>query len=364
MKRPMKQFSSLSIVAVISLFCVPPAAVGETVSYVVRPGDTISAIAARNKTTIRAILLENDIADANRIYVGQTIRLSAASAPQSAPQPAAVPEPQTAESVALSAKPASVAGEMPVRRPVERTAPVLRKASFFDVWIRERLSVGLSVSFSRLTDADRPEDESRTRTFVGYVNHLSLENEFGFVPTLNWLASDFVRVGLTLHETEARTRNFKKDPHLDRRLSDGNATASGVLLSVEGTWPFYEGRLRPHAGLGLGWYKGSFDEDTWWRLGYLSPVDWNAAGRPSSGTLEGRYRAIHIDDEVGLSAAVGIAWRPAQNWELDFSLRRTWLDPDCEFGYVDEKSGRWTKSLSGHFTMDSLAAVLTASWVF
>lgn len=56
-------------------------------TYTVRAGDTLSGIAARYGTTYQELARINGIADPNRIYVGQVIRL-AGSAPAPAPAPA------------------------------------------------------------------------------------------------------------------------------------------------------------------------------------------------------------------------------------------------------------------------------------
>src|SRR5690349_15017567 len=59
-------------------------------SYVVKSGDTLSAIASRNDTTVQAILAANpQIKNANSIYVGQKINLPAAK--PSTPAPPAKP---------------------------------------------------------------------------------------------------------------------------------------------------------------------------------------------------------------------------------------------------------------------------------
>lgn len=51
-----------------------------TVAYVVRPGDTLTAIAARHKTTVRALAAANDIETPNLVVLGATLRLPAAVA--------------------------------------------------------------------------------------------------------------------------------------------------------------------------------------------------------------------------------------------------------------------------------------------
>lgn len=51
-------------------------AVGAAVTYTVRPGDTLSAIAKKYGTTVSAIMaLNRSIKNANRIYAGQVIRV-------------------------------------------------------------------------------------------------------------------------------------------------------------------------------------------------------------------------------------------------------------------------------------------------
>ena len=45
-------------------------------TYKVKAGDTLSGIAARNGTTVNALMQANGIRNANRIYAGQTLRLS------------------------------------------------------------------------------------------------------------------------------------------------------------------------------------------------------------------------------------------------------------------------------------------------
>ena len=46
-----------------------------TVTYKVKSGDTLSAIAAKYGTTVQTLVSDNNIADPNKIYVGQTLRI-------------------------------------------------------------------------------------------------------------------------------------------------------------------------------------------------------------------------------------------------------------------------------------------------
>lgn len=53
--------------------------VGASANYVVRPGDTLSAIAARTGVRVADLQAANDIADPDRIYAGRTLQLPEAS---------------------------------------------------------------------------------------------------------------------------------------------------------------------------------------------------------------------------------------------------------------------------------------------
>jgi LysM repeat protein len=47
----------------------------KAVTYTVRPGDTLSAIASRLHTTVAALVSRNGIKDPDHIAVGQVLRL-------------------------------------------------------------------------------------------------------------------------------------------------------------------------------------------------------------------------------------------------------------------------------------------------
>jgi murein DD-endopeptidase MepM/ murein hydrolase activator NlpD len=86
-------------------------------SYVVKSGDTLGAIASRNHTTVDAILKANpQIKNPNAISVGQKITLPG-SAPAPAPSPAPAPKPQPAPSNDAPAPPANSQGGPPATGP-------------------------------------------------------------------------------------------------------------------------------------------------------------------------------------------------------------------------------------------------------
>ncbi|MCC6613838.1 MAG: LysM peptidoglycan-binding domain-containing protein [Anaerolineae bacterium] len=71
---------------------IPVAApVANTGTYTVRRGDTLASIALRYNTTTQVLVTLNGIANINRIYAGQTLRVPVAAAP--VPQTPSYPTP-------------------------------------------------------------------------------------------------------------------------------------------------------------------------------------------------------------------------------------------------------------------------------
>ncbi|MBE0689866.1 MAG: LysM peptidoglycan-binding domain-containing protein [Anaerolineae bacterium] len=67
---------------------IPVAApVGNTGTYTVQRGDTLAAVARRFNTTTQNLVTLNGIANINRIYAGQVLRVPAAAIPQVPSQP-------------------------------------------------------------------------------------------------------------------------------------------------------------------------------------------------------------------------------------------------------------------------------------
>ena len=91
----------LAIVVLLSVALVPaasasgvaaPAAAG-CVYYTVRRGDNLTRIAARYRTTVWALQQQNGIRNADRVYVGQRLRICSAPTPPPPPPPCCQPCP-------------------------------------------------------------------------------------------------------------------------------------------------------------------------------------------------------------------------------------------------------------------------------
>lgn len=99
--------------AAVPALAVEAAAAAPAAEYIVLPGDTLARIAARNGTTVQALMTANNISNPEIIYVGQRLVLAGAAAPQI---PAEAP-PETQVS-ASEPQPAPAAQEQPGLRHV------------------------------------------------------------------------------------------------------------------------------------------------------------------------------------------------------------------------------------------------------
>jgi LysM repeat protein len=88
--RAYSRTTRIATVATVAALVLAPAAASADGQHTVRPGETLSGIAARNHTTVRALAEANGLGDANRIIAGQVLVIPAAAATGAAPAPATV----------------------------------------------------------------------------------------------------------------------------------------------------------------------------------------------------------------------------------------------------------------------------------
>ena len=224
--------------------------------------------------------------------------------------------------------------------------------SFYDVWIKHRLSAGLSFSYTGLTDAER----NKSHTFLGNITKLNLDHEFMVLPDFKYDVSDYFQIGLSYTYMEVGTYNWNNG------LGDGHARIQGPTVRLEFEYPMYEYRFFPHVGVGVAYLNCEFVEDTNWRLGYSNYEAWAARGFTSR-SAAGKFRDIEIDEVFAPMWTVGASYRPLPNLELDLSFRMMYADPDCEFGYINGR-GIFGHQSSGDFEINNYSIVLTTSYVF
>lgn len=224
--------------------------------------------------------------------------------------------------------------------------------SFYDTWIKHRLSAGFTLAYTRLMDGSR----SRNDTFLGNITEIGVENEFSLAPVIKYDLSDYMRLGLSYSYLKINTLNWNNGQ------GDGYAKFRGAALQFDFNYPMYEYRFFPHAGVGCAFYDAAFDEYGWWSHGYSNNEAW-AIRNYTYKTASGKYREIHVDDVIAPFVTIGASYRTAPNLEFDLSFRAMFADPDCEFGYV-HSDNRFERRATGSFEINNYSILLTASYVF
>lgn len=234
--------------------------------------------------------------------------------------------------------------------------PALEGPDFYDRFLKNRLSIGLTVVSTHLTDAERPEDKGAGKTFVGFIYKLEDEDKSMVVPTVSyWIPEVFIRLGVSWDSISGRTRNYNKTRH-----SDGVVKTEGPAFFAEAVIPLFDDRVLLHAGAGVVVAKSDFTEDTWWHLGYSSENAWIQRGSPM--TVSGHYREIQVDDVTAPIITGGVSWRPFEHVEIDVSGRYVKMEPDCEFGY--SSGTHFHPNEGGDFTLHHASVAATVSFVF
>lgn len=231
--------------------------------------------------------------------------------------------------------------------------------SFFDTWINDRLSIGLTVSMMTLTSDERPIDVNAHKNFIGNVTELHIEAEDEIFPSLviNYELCDYARLGVTYGKVSASTLNW------NNHLGDGVVKMQGPMAYLDAMLPLCEKKLVPHAGFGCAFFTGDFEEDTWWQLGYSNPADWEAYGRTNR--AKGHFRRINVDDENSFFWQFGLTYRPFDNFGIDLSYRRMLIDPKCNWGYVSKDGlGTFKQQNVGDFDLSNYAVIFAAFYYF
>lgn len=213
--------------------------------------------------------------------------------------------------------------------------------SLYHQAIEERLELGIKFGYFSLGHGRRPADESRTETFLGYINELSAIQSSAPRLVLGYRINPYLGMQVTHDRVAARTWNF------NNRLSDGVVRMSGPILNLIARYPLTE-TIAPYAGLGYAPWQSSFDHDTWWTLGYGSPEAYKAAGSPPVRS-ENRRRLIRVDDHSGWIIGGGVEWRIHRYWLIDAAIRRHSLLADARFYHMQQ--GRRHLISSGDFDL-------------
>jgi outer membrane protein W len=210
---------------------------------------------------------------------------------------------------------------------------------FYEQFIHGKLQIGTRMVYRSLTNADSGHQGGTygSGTYLGTI--YAMDEEQSYLPNKFFITYYFTKYfGFELAYDSMEAKTVAWDIYNDVNKTDGNASLSGPTVTLLGKFanstPF-----SPYIGIGLGFFKGDFDEDSAWAHDDTS--------------LGSRDREMVVESITAVLLTSGLTWSFATNWLLDLSLQYVKADPDVMFnGYTN---GRLDTEQPGHFPMDNVA---------
>lgn len=207
--------------------------------------------------------------------------------------------------------------------PAYLEAPSLGRR-IYETALKNKLTVGLRRTSFSFEDTERPEDETRTETYLGYINELRPEKESSVGWVVGYEPCRYVALEYSQEEVSARTWNF------NNHASDGVLKMSGPIYGATLRIPVQEW-LSPYVGVGYAPWSAEFQTEDWWALGYASEADHIALGRPATPPVEGARRVIEVEDDDCRFLVFGVSVRLHRNVSVDVMMRKLELTSKAAF---------------------------------
>lgn len=214
---------------------------------------------------------------------------------------------------------------IPPTDPVPAINPEVPAEGFQAVldFLHGHLEIGARYLTYELEDTHREPTEEDA--YLGFINELTLVEDNDIRLFADILITPWVGVEITSSEIAAETTNYNNE------LSDGTLEMSGMMLSIQGRYP-NQTRFTPYAGFGKADMDATFQEDTWWTLGYGSPEAWVDDGSPSTGGTP-KTRSIEVTGDDTTFFYLGLLIRLTDYlsadlyyYELDLEAKATFTD--------------------------------------
>ncbi len=231
-------------------------------------------------------------------------------------------------------------------------APQLESApSFYDAWIRYRLSLGLALAHSSMKETHRTVDWNRGaagQTFVGNINKLEEKEMLAVELTLRYDISRFLAIQAGVNtEREIAVWNH------DNASSDGQFTfwslSAGVLLQL----PVEPLCCTPYVGLGVEKIFCDFERASWWRTGWHSPSDYNRFHGTDIDRRTALGREMVVEDPpLAFALTLGIACDLWENVSLELFYRKVFADDSDVDVYCDFRTHHHEHTASGSYPLE------------
>ena len=238
-------------------------------------------------------------------------------------------------------------------------APVLVAPSFYDVWIKGRLSIGPTYTKVSVQDTHIPYREDRQGLFIGNINDMQEDGTTGFGLAIRYELLPWLAVELAgLDRADLRACN-EDGMSCDGTLEIRSWRAQGFLQ-----WPFETVPVTVYAGAGAANVDTKFSHAPWWHYGWSSPENYDKFANGSTKPRNGVMREMDVDDAgYALVATVGATLRLHDHLHLDVFWEKVDSDDvDVDF-YRVMRQGK-SHMLSGHFPTGYTAIGASLRYVF
>ncbi len=182
------------------------------------------------------------------------------------------------------------------------------EASFFDRWIRTRLTIGadwthLSLDDTRRLGADGPDNKNTRGNYLGSLWGLDARQHVFPDPFVEYRVVSSVGVGASFDQRRARTLDWGDNVQRVAVFGDGDVEVRGVQAYAFGRYRIRM-RVTPYGRIGIARYRSRF----------LVLPSWTG-GDPG--------RVIQVDDTSGWFFAVGSEVAVGHHAALDAFYRRS-----------------------------------------
>lgn len=237
--------------------------------------------------------------------------------------------------------------------------PALVAPSFYDVWLKGRLSVGPMYSKADVQDTHVPFREDQEGHFIGNINDLQDQGASGFGLAIRYNLRSWLAVELAgFDRAELRACN-KDGKNYDGTLELQSWRAQGLVQ-----WPFETVPLTVFAGVGAAKVDAKFKHNPWWRYGWSVPDDYDRYGQGSTEGRNGVSRRMVLEKpSTALVATVGATLRLHDHLHLDVFWEKVDSD-DIAVDFYRTAGHDTIHMLSGHFPTGYTAVGASLRYVF
>ncbi len=234
--------------------------------------------------------------------------------------------------------------------------------TFISTYLEDKVSIGARITHRTLTDSDSGHEGGLrgSGTYLGTI--WAIDEVQNYMPHIfvDYSVNERWSIELAYDYIEGETLATSIQEPQTGTKSDGNVSLSGFTISLLGRYP-NQTKFTPYGGIGIGYYRGDFEETAHWGLGYYSEEHYIREG--STGLpYEGRTKSMSVENSFAFLVTLGTRYALPYNCYLDASVQYVKVEAD-----VNYQPTEWGVDLSysrdGIFPLDNIAVKLGIAYM-